>query len=167
MAQLGHRGPAAGLDREQRLAGLVGVGVHDLAGGAGLDDHDADVVGHHVVQLAGDPGAFVLGRAAQRLGLLALQCGQPGPALVGAAFPPAQAVGRDGDRDQDQERDGIVRDGGHRRFPELGVEQRRHRQAGQRRHPVRAVDRGGVGGDDAGIEREPQRGVVVAHQRRP
>ena len=63
------------------------------------------------MQLAGDPGAFVLGRAAQRLGLLAFQRGQPRPALVGAAFPPAQPVGRDGDRDQDQERDGVVRHG--------------------------------------------------------
>ena len=143
-----------------------GVGVHDLAGGAGLDHHHADVVGHHVVQFAGDPGAFVLGRPAQRLGLLALQRGQPRPALVGAAFPPAQPVGRDGDRDQDQER--------RRRRParsgtadsrSCGVEERRHRQAGQRRHPVRAVDRGGVGGDDAGVEGQPQRGVVVAHQR--
>ena len=51
---------------------------------------------------------------------------------------------------------------GHRRLPELGVQQRRDRQAGQRRHPVRAVDGGGVGGDDAGVEREPQRGVDVA-----
>ncbi len=78
MAQLGHRGPAARLDREQRLAGLLRLGGHDLAGGTGLDDHHAHVVRHHVVQLTGDAGALVLDRAAQRLVALALQSGHLG-----------------------------------------------------------------------------------------
>ena len=47
------------LDRGERLAGRVLLGTQGVALGAGLDDHDADVVGHEVVQLARDPCALL------------------------------------------------------------------------------------------------------------
>jgi hypothetical protein len=164
--QLPHRSATPGLDREQRLTGLLRIGVHHLAGRSGLDHHDAHVVRHHVVELAGDAGTFVLGRALKRPGLLAFQRGESRASFVGAALPTTQAVSRDRDRDQDQEWDRILGHGGHCRLANLGVHERRHRKAGQRRQSVRAVDGGGVCGDDAGIEGEPQRGVGVAHRDR-
>lgn len=57
--QLGHSLSAGGLDARQRLLGLVGLASEDPAGGAGLDAPDADVVGHHVVELPGDPHPLV------------------------------------------------------------------------------------------------------------
>ena len=69
--------PAGDLDGAQRVAGLGGLGVDDPAGRTGLDGDDADAVGDHVVQLAGDPQPFGgdrLGRglgAAAALGVLA------------------------------------------------------------------------------------------------
>jgi hypothetical protein len=80
--QLGHGRPAAGLHREQCLAGLVGRGAEHPAGRAGLDHHHAHVVGHHVVQLLGDPVPLLLGRPAQLVGPLPFQRGQPRPALL-------------------------------------------------------------------------------------
>src|SRR4051794_40550276 len=52
------RRPRAGLDADQGGPGLARVAVEDDAGRAGLHAHDADVVGHDVVQLPGDPDAF-------------------------------------------------------------------------------------------------------------
>src|SRR5439155_20179081 len=47
---------AAGLlDREEWRAGPCGLLVEEKPGGAGLDGHDADAVGNHVVELARDP----------------------------------------------------------------------------------------------------------------
>ena len=44
--------------RPHGVFGLVGVVADGVGGGLGLDDHHAQVVGHHVVQLAGDGGSF-------------------------------------------------------------------------------------------------------------
>ncbi len=54
MAQLGHGRAAAGFHGEQRGRGLGRVGGEHLPGRAGLHDHHADVVRHHVVQFAGE-----------------------------------------------------------------------------------------------------------------
>jgi hypothetical protein len=54
VTQLGQGLPADPLDRGQLGAQPVRVGVGHDAGGPGGDDHDGDVVGDHVVQLAGD-----------------------------------------------------------------------------------------------------------------
>ena len=54
--QLGHRRPAAGLHGEQRLLGFGGRTGQHSARRAGLHDHHAHVVRHHVVQFAGDAG---------------------------------------------------------------------------------------------------------------
>lgn len=66
-------GPAAGVgDGGQALVEAIGDGGQ-IAGRLGLYDHRRHVVGHHVVEFAGDAGAFggasVLGDAAAALGL--------------------------------------------------------------------------------------------------
>ena len=49
------QGLAAGLlGRLERLLGRLGLGRADPAGGGDLDGHEADAVGHDVVELAGD-----------------------------------------------------------------------------------------------------------------
>lgn len=45
---------AALLDRQQRLAHAAGLALEHLARGAGLEHHQADVVGDDVVELSGD-----------------------------------------------------------------------------------------------------------------
>ena len=58
-------------DRGQRLAGQRRVAVDQALPGAGLHDHDAQRVGHDVVQLGGDPRPLVARREARvRLALL-------------------------------------------------------------------------------------------------
>ena len=75
MAQL-VQGLASGLlHRAHRLKGGLGVlGGHGL-GRARLHRHDADPVGDHVVQLAGDAGPFLGHDPAGLGGLLPLQLG--------------------------------------------------------------------------------------------
>ena len=111
-------------------SGLLRLGGHHLPGRAGLDHHHADVVGHHVVQLAGDPGPLVLGRPAQRLDLLVLQRGDPLPALVGPAFAAGaarRAATAIGTRIRTRDRAG--RDRRQRLGMQLGVQQRGRDQA--------------------------------------
>ncbi len=81
VAQLGHRVAAGGLDGEERLLGLVDVGGEHLPRGAGLDDHQADVVADDVVQFAGDAGALGVDRALGRA--LPLPLEQPAALLPG------------------------------------------------------------------------------------
>ena len=52
--QLEDRLPARRLDRAQGGGRLVRLAFHHPPGRAGLHPHHADVVGHDVVQLAGD-----------------------------------------------------------------------------------------------------------------
>jgi hypothetical protein len=74
---LGQRLSAGGRDRGQRLPGPLRLAGQRVAGPVRLDHHHADVVRHHVVQFAGDPGP--LGRRADlRLDVaLALQPRRP------------------------------------------------------------------------------------------
>jgi hypothetical protein len=59
VAQLVQRLASRLLHRCHRLQGALGVlGGHGF-GRAGLDGHEADPVGDHVVQLAGDAGPFL------------------------------------------------------------------------------------------------------------
>jgi hypothetical protein len=57
------------LDRGQRLAGLLGPLVEQVERHPGLDADQRHVVGHHVMELAGDPHPLVGGLAAQGLGV--------------------------------------------------------------------------------------------------
>ena len=91
--------PAGGLDRAERLLGLVGLPRHDAPRRAGLDAHDADVVGDDVVQLARDPHALLEHGAAGVLLPLALQLGR-----LRGQF--ALAVAQRADRDAEQHRKG-------------------------------------------------------------
>src|SRR3954454_20260167 len=61
--QLVDRAPARRLDRCQLLGGLLGLGREDAPRSAGLDTHQADVVGDDVVELSRDPDALVANRA--------------------------------------------------------------------------------------------------------
>ena len=56
---LRERGAARPLDVLQRLPVLHVLGGHPVPHRADLEDHDADRVGHDVVQLPGDPGPFL------------------------------------------------------------------------------------------------------------
>ena len=47
--------PRGDLDAAERVAGDLGPLVDDVMRDAGLDGDDAHRVGHHVVQVAGDP----------------------------------------------------------------------------------------------------------------
>ena len=85
LLHLEDRGPTRSLDRAQRGDGLRGRPVDRPPGRRGLDPDDADVVGHHVVQLARDRQALL----EQRAGL-----------ALDAVTPPAQ---RPQDRDADTE----------------------------------------------------------------
>ena len=60
----------------QSLAGTSGVGVGDQVSGPGLDDHHADAVAEHVVQLARDPVPLVGRGPLLPLLLLLLELGQ-------------------------------------------------------------------------------------------
>ena len=58
-AHVGQRGAPGLLDTLHRFAGPIGAGpVEHLVGSLGLDNHDADIVRHDVVQLAGDASAL-------------------------------------------------------------------------------------------------------------
>ena len=80
------------LDRGQRLARRRLLGAQGVALGAGLDHHDADVVGHEVVQLARDAGALLGHRLVGAQLVLALeQLGARGE-RVGAQLAPADGA---------------------------------------------------------------------------
>ena len=53
--QFGERGPGGRADRTERGPGPLRLLVEDVLGGRGLHRDDRHVVGHHVVQFAGDP----------------------------------------------------------------------------------------------------------------
>jgi hypothetical protein len=104
----GLQAAAAGvLDGGEGAAGLVGGDVQESAGRAGLDDHDAHVVGDDVVQLAGDPGP--LGGHGP-VGLpLAVALGPLGPGRqllgVGSPDPHVPAPGPHGAEEEQQVQD--------------------------------------------------------------
>ena len=130
VTELGHRRASARLYGQHRRPGLAGRLGQDLPGRAGLHDHDTDAVRDDVVELAGDPGAFELERAA-------------GGGLVLGEHPVAFPDGMDGvphghgqrQRHQDQERGRTPQHGAHdhpepgdgheRRAPEAAVHDRR------------------------------------------
>ena len=64
-AHLGQRLAGGGLDGGEVLGLARVVGAEAAPYGLGLDGHHADRVGHDVVQLAGDPGALLLGDRAR------------------------------------------------------------------------------------------------------
>ena len=68
-AQLAERLLAGVLDGGERRAGLLGLLVQQVQGDAGLHVDERDVVGEHVVQLAGDAQPLLAGPAARLLGL--------------------------------------------------------------------------------------------------
>ena len=73
--QLGHRVAPDRLDRRAATARPRRATVRDhLSGGAGLDDHHADRVGHDVVELAGDVPALLGGRRGFEPCLSLTQC---------------------------------------------------------------------------------------------
>ena len=71
--QFGHGRPAARLHGEHGRPGLLLLGAEHLPGGARLHDHHADVVGHHIVQLARDPRPLQFKRAPRRGLMLGLR----------------------------------------------------------------------------------------------
>ena len=71
-SQLAERLAAGLLDRGDGGAGALGVGRHGALGGRGLDEHDRDVVGDDIVQLARDPGALAQHGRRLALGPVAL-----------------------------------------------------------------------------------------------
>jgi hypothetical protein len=83
-------------------ARALGVGGHGALGGRGLDEHDRDVVGDDVVQLACDPGALVqhgcrLARGAVALDLAGLLVEAAVERVAQAQHPAGE--GRDAHRD--------------------------------------------------------------------
>ena len=54
-AEFGHRLASGLLDRRSGGRACCGLAVEQVFGGTRLDDHDADAVGHDVVQFPGDP----------------------------------------------------------------------------------------------------------------
>ena len=88
-AHLGQGGSAGRFDRLQRPLRGRGILVDDSPGAGGLDDHDADVVGDHVVQLPGDAGSL-LGHGLGRL-LLPLALELHGPVFQLPRVRPAYA----------------------------------------------------------------------------
>jgi len=56
--------PAGRLDLRHRFRFLRtgGILVQGAARGGGVQRHHADAMGHHIMQIVGDPGAFVCGR---------------------------------------------------------------------------------------------------------
>ena len=84
------------LDGLQGAAGLARLLVHQVQGHAGLDVDQGDVVGEHVVQLAGDAHALLAGPPLRLLG--------PGPLGGQAALAPGDGhVGHDEDEQQGAE----------------------------------------------------------------
>ena len=75
------------LDQRQRLAGLGRMIAHDSLRGAGLDDHQRDVMGDDVVQLTGDALTFCDDGLAGLEVLLALEQAGAG----GGCRPPSRA----------------------------------------------------------------------------
>jgi hypothetical protein len=120
------------------------VGVQQAAGGAGLDDHDAQVVGDHIMQLAGDPGP--LGRHRPLRLKLAVALGPLGPGGqlggVGAPDPHIAAPGPHGAEEEHQVQQpdpvGIAPVDADAAQP-LGGQQHQDRHAGQQRGPLVAL----------------------------
>ena len=75
--QLAERLAAGLLDRGDGGARALGVGRHGALGGRGLHEHDRDVVGDDVVQLARDPRALAEHRRRLALGAVALDLAGP------------------------------------------------------------------------------------------
>ena len=100
---LRQRLPAGGGDRGQRLLGAVRVGAQRVGGAVRLDHHDADVVGDHVVELAGDPGPL------RRRGDLRLRVAlglQPGRPVLQAGVVRPPVAHRVAEHPRDQRRAG-------------------------------------------------------------
>ncbi len=76
--ELGDGRPAAFLDGQQRQPGFVRRGAEHSPGGACLDNHHADVVRYHVVQVAGYACPFLPDGPAGGLLLLFGEPEQPG-----------------------------------------------------------------------------------------
>ena len=71
-AQLTERLAPGVLDGGDRCARALGIGRDGALGGGGLDEHDRDVVGDDVVQLARDPGSLAEHRRLLALGAVVL-----------------------------------------------------------------------------------------------
>ena len=117
------------LDRgEVRCLGGV-VGAEPAAYCLGLDGHHADRVGHDVVQLAGDPGAFLGGGAGRLVLALALELRRPGrPPRSALAVRPLQ---HDARRPTGRRRTRVpaARSLGSKRLDDRHDEERHHHEA--------------------------------------
>ncbi len=135
--------------REQRVGGVALLAAGQRLGTGGVDGDGGEVVGDHVVQLAGHPGALGDHR------LPAVQLGQQGsllgPQLLGVGpFPVlAQQVGRPDRREEHQSGESRHQ----QRLGDGGVHQRQgaQHQGGRTtgevqdlRHPARPVEHPGV-----------------------
>ena len=167
-AHLVHRHPPRLLHVEQGLRRPGRVGGQLTARRGGLDDHHADAVGDHVVQLAGDPAALVLQRQLGGVLLTLRGLGGDLPSELPAATHAIADDHHQGDEHQPgHERQRVVperqADHGDRHHHAGGDEQdppRRHRRAAagervageQRGQPARPVHAGelqpDLGGDD-------------------
>jgi hypothetical protein len=144
-AHLGQPGPGGVADRGQALGARRGQPGGGQPGGLGLHRDHRDVVGHHVVQLAGDPGPLPPGQVIGQHLLGGLAGGPVGPALLVRA-PRHRGHRRDRDRRGQQ----------HRQDPGLGARRGQGgRGAGHRRPP--GTGRGGRHRDGDPEERHPQR----------
>ena len=89
-AHLGQPGPGGVADGGEPLGARVGQPGRGQPGGLGLHRDHRDVVGDHVVQLAGDPGPLAAGQVIGQHPLGELAGGAVGPALL--ACPRAVAA---------------------------------------------------------------------------
>ena len=96
---------AHAVDGGQGFDGALRLPVRQVQGGGGLDVDDRDVVGHDVVEVAGDPYPLLTGHAA-RLFVLNV------PLCLGALVPEADALGP---AKQDKQADSERKSGGCRR----------------------------------------------------
>ncbi len=99
---LDERGAGRVADRDQPARALVRHAGGGEAGGVRLQREHRDVVGHHVVEVAGDPGTFAAGHVGgQRVGHGAQRV-IAGPGLLPRADHDAGRGRAGGDRQQDQ-----------------------------------------------------------------
>lgn len=146
-AQLVERAAAGLADMGEGLLGLVGALVHDMGGDTGLHIDQGDVVGDHVVQVAGDAQAL-LGDPAAGL-LLPGALGAVGAVADGLDDGPAAAhrVARGGaDAGPGEDAQVLLR------VPGQGPGE--HRGGGQHGHGEQADAEGGgaVGGGGDGVQ---------------
>jgi hypothetical protein len=164
VAQLGHRAPAAGLHRQQRLLGVLRGGGDHLAGRARLYHHHADVVRDDVVQFGRDPGPLPPQRRDGGSLVLGLRATQPCRRVAESAAQLADAEGhrhRGHHRDQRGVPFGVMRQrvGEHDRRRD-----RARRYRGDRQLPVPAIDDRAERREQRRPER--QRRDPVVHQQR-